>query len=138
MVFVQLSDIVPGLITQEALDQITLGDGAFLDRFEKSAIEKAKGYLGGRFDFPAILANTTTRNQLFVDNLAYLILYWAHGSISYQNTPKDVVDKYNEAVTWFKEVGGGEQYADLPQVDSETVRYSIRYGSSQPKLDHYY
>ena len=77
------------------------------------------------------------RNQLIVDHCISIMIYKMQPIISYHNTPKDVEIRYNNAMQWLKNVASGTINADLPEI-APAQGLSIRYGTSQPKINHYY
>lgn len=116
----------------QTLTVINQNDTDNLDRAERYAIEEVSSYLRTRYDVTTAFAKTgTQRNGYLVMIVADVALYhlvsWLPKRIGF-----DIREtRYNQAISWLKDVQSGKATPDLPtptdpttgQETSQPVRY---------------
>ncbi|MBQ1408480.1 MAG: DUF1320 family protein [Bacteroidales bacterium] len=131
MTFLSTDDFKTVCDTQ-TLTVINQNDSSNQDRAERYAIEEVSSYLRTRYDVDAAFSKTgNQRNGFLVMIVADVALYhlvsWLPKRIGF-----DIREtRYNQAITWLKDVQSGKATPDLPtptdpttgQETSQPVRY---------------
>jgi phage gp36-like protein len=105
------------------------------DQAERYAIAQITSYLAGRFDTVNIFNKTgTSRNDIIVMYCVDMCLNHLYTTISPQNIPQYVSNRYKEAIDWFKMVANNQLNPDLPVLDTEPTG-SFRVGG-ETKVTH--
>ncbi|MCQ2298734.1 MAG: DUF1320 domain-containing protein [Bacteroidales bacterium] len=117
----------------QTLTVIDQNDSSNLDRAESYAIEEVASYLRTRYDVSATFSKSgDQRNGYLVMIVADVALYhlvsWLPKRIGFDTRET----RYNQAITWLKDVQSGKATPDLPTpTDPDTGKETsqpVRYG----------
>lgn len=117
-------------------------DNKVLIRAEDTALAQIGNYIGGRYDIASILAPVAqgepdTRDPWIVTVAIDLTLYhlWTKER---EKVPQERATRYEDAITWLKEVGKGLIPSQLPPIASENYTGEVRLFSLHAPNDHKY
>lgn len=113
------------LIRDEIKDLISDNDYTSLQRAEQMAVAQIKQRIGKRYDMEAAMplndavADPDTRDAFLVMIAIDLALYHLYTRIAPERIPQFRADRYQDAITWLRDVAKGEASADLPELTDE-------------------
>ncbi len=100
-------------VRSEILDAVIRSDQATLEIAEDRAIQQMKSYLGTKYDTDAIFSATgDARLSLVVMFAIDITLYHLYSGVNRMQTPKERVDRYNDAKQWLIMVADGKVVPD--------------------------
>ncbi|MDC9722376.1 MAG: DUF1320 family protein [Urechidicola sp.] len=136
------------LIREEIRDVLieTGGDQASQDskflKAEEMAISQLKNFLYGHYDtdqiFIAYDAQNDTRNAHIVMTTIDCALYHLYTSIAPERIPEHRATRYEDALSWLKDVSRGKVAADLPRKTDEAgeEEFGFRISSERANEDN--
>lgn len=125
-------------INENILDDITDGVDTKLDSAEAKAISYMKGYLNNRYDVAEIFAQTDNdRHPVVLMFAVDISIYYLHRMLSWRDTPKFRIERYNEAKEWLEKVSKLEINDPLlPLVADDTTREYVQFGGNTKRANH--
>lgn len=71
------------------------------------------------------------RNQLVVMRMIDIAIYHMYAKIPNRQTPEDVVYRYEETISWLKNVAKGLYSPKLPLLENDTTENKILFGNNE-------
>lgn len=107
---------------------------------ERAAADQVRNYIGHRVDCDAVFAapgDPDTRDRFVVMLAIDLTLYHLYSQTGNKDIPQHRQDRYEDAMSWLKDVGRGNVASNLPRLPESEFKSDTLF-SSRPVDDQEY